>query len=408
MQLNDTPTVGKLSSSDADRLIEAEFEELKCCYLDVAARGPLPRSARHAAEAILTAQTRGQVPKAEWLQLVETTRARAAALIGVHPSEVAFTKNASEGLNIVGAGLGLARGDRVMIAPAAEHPNNILPWLWQAREHGAEVVSVAPRPGQDLEEALVAAIDDRTRLVAVTSVEFGTGRRTDLRAIGDQCRSRGIFLLVDAAQSSGVLIDDLANLPVDGWATATQKGLLSPYGLGLLFVRQEWAERLKPPFLARFSVDLDEAHEAADTGGGWTLRPGAGRFEIGNYNYLGLGALEASFGLLLRVGPDEVQRRALEAAAGLRSAMETLDIPTLSFPREHQSHILAIAEKPGTAHDKADVGWISSLSAALTKGGIVHTIRRGAVRLSTHIHVRPDMIERVIECATDWRKEFTP
>jgi cysteine desulfurase / selenocysteine lyase len=408
MQLGDTPTVGKLSSSDADRLIQAEFEELRGCYLDVAARGPLPRSAQHAAEAILAAQTRGQVPKTEWLQLVETTRARAAALVGVHPSEVAFTKNASEGLNIVAAGLGLARGDRVVIAPAAEHPNNVLPWLWQARERGAEVASVAPRPGQGLEEALVAAIDDRTRLVAVTSVEFGTGRRTDLRAIGDQCRSRGIFLLVDAAQSSGVLIDDLANVPVDGWATATQKGLLSPYGLGLLFVRQEWAERLKPQFLARFSVDLEEAHEAADTGGGWSLRPGAGRFEIGNYNYLGLAALEASLGLLLRVGPDEVQRRALKAAAGLRSAMETLDIPTLSFPREHQSHILAIAKKPGTAHDKADVGWISSLSAALTKGGIVHTIRRGAVRLSTHIHVRPDMIERVIECATDWRKEFTP
>lgn len=408
MQIDHAPQVGKLSTSDADRLIQAEFQEARGCYLDVAARGPLPRSARHAAEAVLTAQARGEVPKAEWLKLVETTRARAAALIGAQPNEVAFTKNTSEGLNIVGAGLGLACGDRVVIAPAAEHPNNVLPWLWQAREHEAEVISVAPRPGQNLEEAIIAAIDGRTRLVAVTSVDFGTGRRTDLCAIGNQCRSRGIFMLVDAAQSSGVLADDLANLPVDGWATATQKGLLSPYGLGLLFVRRQWAEQLKPQFLARFSVDLDEAHEAADTEGGWSLRPGAGRFEIGNYNYIALAALEASLGLLLRVGTDEVQRRALEAAARLRSSMETLGIPTLSVPQDHRSHILAIAEKPGTAHDRADVGWISGLSAALTKGGIVHTIRRGAVRLSTHIHVRPDMIDRVIECATNWRREFTP
>lgn len=401
-------TTGKLSSSDADHLIHTEFEELTCCYFDVAARGPLPRSARHAAEAILTAQARGRIPKAEWLRLVETTRAQASALIGVRPSEVAFTKNASEGLNIVGAGLGLARGDRIVIAPAAEHPNNVLPWLWRARQHSAEVVPVTARPGRELEEAIVAAIDDHTRLVAVTAVDFGTGRRTDLRVIGDHCRARGVFLLVDAAQSSGVLADDLGSLPVDGWATATQKGLLSPYGLGLLFVRQEWAERLEPPFLARFSVDLEQAHEAADTGDGWSLRSGARRFEIGNYNYLALGALEASLGLLLRVGPHEVQRRALEAAASLRSAMERLDIPTLSFPPAHHSHILAIAETPGTAHDRADVGWISGLSDALAKDGVVHTIRRGAVRLSTHLHVRPDMIERVIESATVWRRTVSP
>lgn len=287
-----------LSEVAAEALIRREFAGLRGPYLDVAARGPLPASAVRAAEAILGAQALGAVPKAEWLRRGETVRAQAAALIGARVEEVAFTKNASEGLNIVGAGLRLGHGERIVVAPAAEHPNNIFPWLWQAREHGAEVIQVAPAPGEPLEEAIIRRIDADRRLVAVTAVDFGSGRRTDLAAIGGACRARGAFLLVDAAQSSGVLVQDMVRLPVDGWATAVQKGLLAPYGLGLLYVRRDGTEQVRPVSLARFSVQLAAEHEAAGPEGSWRLRAGAGRFEIGNYNYA---ALEASLDLLLRV-----------------------------------------------------------------------------------------------------------
>ncbi len=245
-----------LSDADADALIRSEFAALSGPYLDVAARAPLPASAEQAATRILRAQATGMVAKAEWLALVDTVRAQAATLIGARPEEVAFTKNASEGLNIVGAGLGLGRGDQVVVAPAAEHPNNVFPWLWQAQENGVEVVSVVPSPQESLEEAIIRHIGARTRLVTVTGVDFGTGRRTDLTAIGTACRAHGAFLLVDSAQSSGVLAQNMASLPVDGWATAAQKGLLGVYGIGLLYVRDAWVERVKPVSLARFSVEV--------------------------------------------------------------------------------------------------------------------------------------------------------
>jgi cysteine desulfurase/selenocysteine lyase len=393
-----------LWEAEADALIRAEFAALGGPYLDVAARGPLPASAEHAAAYILRAQATGAVPKAKWLALVDTVRVQAAALIGARPEEVAFTKNASEGLNIVGAGLRLGRGDQIVVAPVAEHPNNVFPWLWQAQENGSEVLSVVPAPKECLEEAIIRRIGARTRLVAATAVDFATGRRTDLTAIGNACRAHGAFLLVDAAQSSGVLAQDMAALPVDGWATAVQKGMLGLYGLGLLYVGSAWVDRVKPVSLARFSVHVGLGHEAAGPEAGWRLRDGAGRYEVGNYNYIGLAALHASLTLLLRIGPAAVERRSVTAAEHLRAALERLDIPVLAVPPNHRSHILAIGERQEEGHDRSKIAWINGLSEALTHAGIAHSVRRGAVRLSTHVHVSPEVVDQVIGSIETWQR----
>jgi cysteine desulfurase/selenocysteine lyase len=403
------PVVGdgersNLSLAGADTLIRAEFSELHGSYLDVAARGPLPLSALRAAETILRAQSQGSVLKEEWLNLAETVRAKSARLIGARPDEIALTKNTSEGLNIVAAGLQLKAGDRIVVAPSAEHPNNVFPWLWQAQRRGAEVVLVTPGTSESLEQALIGRIDERTKLVAVTEVDFGTGRRTDLTALGNACRAYGAFLLVDAAQSSGVLRQDMATQPVDAWATATQKGLLSPYGMGLLYVRSDVVEQVVPAALARFSVDVAAGHEAAGPEQGWQLRTGARRYEGGNYNYIGLAALNASLDLLLRIGAHEVERRAVEASSNLRSAIQARGIPLLEVASDHYSHILAIAEKQGSGHDRSESPWINDLSAALKREGVVHSVRRGALRLSSHIHVLPSIVDHVIGGVETWQK----
>jgi cysteine desulfurase/selenocysteine lyase len=391
-----------LSDVAADALIRSEFAALRTPYLDVAARGPLPASAEAVAAGILRAQATGTVPKDEWLALVDAVRVQSAALIGAQPEEIAFTKNASEGINIVAGGLRLGRGDEIVVAPAAEHPNNVFPWLWQAQENGAEVVSVVPEPQESLEEAIIRRIGARTKLVTVTGVDFGTGRRTDLVAIGTACRAHGAFLLVDAAQSSGVLAQDMASLPVDGWATAVQKGMLGLYGLGLLYVRNVWVERIRPLSLARFSVEVGLGHEAAGPDAGWRLRDGAGRYEAGNYNYIALAALQASLTTLLRIGPEAVERRSADVAERLRIALERLDIPVLPVPTGHRSHILAIAERQEEGHDRSQVAWINGLSKALTRDGIAHSVRRGAVRLSAHVHLLPEAVDQVIASLEAW------
>ncbi len=399
------PAPGPLPPAEADALIRTEFAGLRGTYLDVAARGPLPASAGQDSMSVLRAQMEGTVAKDEWLALVDSVRAQVAELLGAQITEIAFTKNTSEGLNIVGSGLRLNPGDQIVVATQVEHPNNVFPWLWQALERGAEVISVVPGPDEYLEEAIIRHIGPRTRLVAVTAVDFGTGRRTDLTSIGEVCRARGAFLLVDAAQSSGVLVEDMTRLPVDGWATAVQKGLLGPYGMGLLYINREWTDRIRPMSLARFSVELKAGHEAAGPEDGWRLRDGAGRHEVGNYNYVALAALRASLAFLRRIGPSAVEQRSIAAANHLRAAAERLDIPLLKVPQGYQSHILAIAERQEEGHDRSEVAWINDLSATLTRDGVAHSVRRGAVRLATHVHVLPEVLERAVASLEGWRRK---
>jgi cysteine desulfurase/selenocysteine lyase len=267
------------------------------------------------------------------------------------------------------------------------------------------VISVAPGPDEYLEEAIMRQIGARTRLVAVTAVDFATGRRTDLTSIGEVCRARGAFLLVDAAQSSGVLVEDMARVPVDGWSTAVQKGLLGPYGMGLLYVSRAWTDRIRPVSLARFSVELKAGHEAAGPEEGWRLRDGAGRYEVGNYNYIALAALRASLAFLQRIGPASVEQRSIAAANHLRAAAEQLNIPLLKVPQRHQSHILSIAEHQEEGHDRSEVAWINDLSATLTRDCVAHSVRRGAVRLATHVHVLPEVLDRAVASLEGWRRK---
>src|SRR5262245_53011482 len=111
--------------ASVDDTIRAAFRDLKGTYLDVAARSPLPAAARQAAERLLMEQASGTVSKAAWFAIADRVKAKAAALFEVSPDDLAFTKNASEGLNLVASALRLQQGDRIILAPAFEHPNNI-------------------------------------------------------------------------------------------------------------------------------------------------------------------------------------------------------------------------------------------------------------------------------------------
>src|SRR6185436_10710875 len=146
---------------------------------------------------------------------------------------------------------------------------------------------------------LIEAMDGRTRVATVSTVSFAPGFRTDVETLGKACRERGVLLLVDGAQSVGVQHTDVRASNIDALAVSTQKGLLALYGMGFLYVRREWAERLNPAYLARFGVDLGDAHEASLGGYDYALARGARRFDVGNYNFLATAAVDASMKQLL-------------------------------------------------------------------------------------------------------------
>ncbi len=249
-------------------------------YMDAAARGLLPREARDALAANLDTRVIGRSDKAAMFAQIESLRQRFARFIGGNATEIALTKNVSEGLNAIVAAYPWQAGDSVVFCADLEHPNNVYPWRHLAARHGVVLKPVAAEGGQISVSRIMDAIDSSTRMVSLSTVTFAPGLATDAASIGAECRARDIFLLADAVESVGVIDTDVEALGIDALAVSTQKGLLALYGLGFLYCRDAWAARLTPAYLARFSVDLGDAHEAATGGDDYQLAPGARRFEM--------------------------------------------------------------------------------------------------------------------------------
>src|SRR5690606_35698146 len=258
----------------------------ECVYMDLGGRAPLALPVRAAIDSYLEECMYGRIDKAELFKKTEYLRTLFAELINCHPDEVTYTKNTSDGLNMVCTAVDWRAGDNVIICPQLEHPNNIYLWL-NLRKQGVEVRFVDHEDGFMPVQAMMDAMDARTRLLTVSSMTFSPGFRTDLATIGRACRANGTLFLVDGAQSVGVLHTDVETMNIDALSVSTQKGMLALYGMGFLYIRREVAETLQPAYIARFGVDLGDAdaHESDFGGSDFAFMPAARRFDLGNYNF---------------------------------------------------------------------------------------------------------------------------
>lgn len=356
-------------------IFRGEFEVFqRITYLDHAARTPMATSvAAEVARYVEVARAEG-ARKSEWLARVETVRDRIARFIGADRTEVAFTKNTSEGINLVAQSLGLAEGSNVVICPELEHAANVYPWVNLKRD-GVDLKLVPARDGRIDVAGIESRIDARTKVVTVSSVSFVSGARTDLRELSAICRARGIFLMVDAAQSLGIVPTDVDELGVDALACSAQKGLLGVYGQGVLYCRRERARAMHPPFLSRSNVD-GAAHES-DLGDldNVVLCEGAIRFETGNPNFIGVFALDRAMDLLEKATPQriftQVSYLGRRLIAELRRAGHRVVTPESD---EHRANIIVFE------HADPD-----GLVRTLKEHQIVVSARRGRVRVSFHM-----------------------
>ena len=173
--------------------------------------------------------------------------------------------------------------------------------------------------------------------------------------MAEATHSKGALLLVDAAQSIGAIRCDVEELGIDALTVATQKSLLAFYGYGFLFVRRRIAESLIPAQVARYGMDLGtEAGETARSRG-LPYAPGARRFDLGNYNYLGARAVEASLKLISSIGVARIERHLRALSARLVEGLLALGLPVAGGPPgPHLGHIVAVGQSGGGHHDTAD------------------------------------------------------
>jgi cysteine desulfurase/selenocysteine lyase len=372
-------------------------------YLDVAARGLVPLPVQDVVAAYMDACVQGTSDKDRLREQVDETRAAFARLIGADADEIAITKNVSEGLNLFAASLVWNAGDNVVVCPELEHPNNIYLWYNLERRHGVEVRAVPPDGGRMPVRAMADAMDERTRVVTFPTISFAPGFITDARVLVEAARSAGALTLADGAQSIGALATDVHALGVDALAVSTQKCLLGLYGFGFLYVGRALADALTPIHVARYGMDLGGAHETAYADGEMVYQPGARRFDLGNYNYLGMTAARASLALLEDVGVDAIEAHVRGLAARLAGGLLELGLPVVGgTPGPELAHIVSVGAIGGGRHYTADDPDMNDLHQHLTGHGVRHSLRAGILRFSVGAYNDQADIDRVIELARVW------
>lgn len=238
----------------------------------------------------------------------ERLRALGGRLLNAAPGDIGLIANTSAGVLAIAHCLPWRRGDRILLLEG-EFPTNVTPWQQAARRHELEIVWMdADRFRRDraaaleeLEDHLRAGI----RLVAASAVQFTTGQRMPLEALGTLCQRHGSELFVDAIQAAGVVPLDVAAMGIDYLATGSHKWLMAPEGAGLLYVHPERARHLEPNMAGWLSHEDAFAFLTEGPGELRYDRPfqaGAGRMEAGTYAVISQAGLEASLELLLELG----------------------------------------------------------------------------------------------------------
>ncbi|MBX3025390.1 aminotransferase class V-fold PLP-dependent enzyme [bacterium] len=359
-----------------------------CVHMNHAGLAPLPRRVAAEIRAFADEAERSiSTTYAGWTARVDAARAAAARLIGAVPEEIAFVQNTAAGLSLVAAGLRWRPGDNV-VAVADEYPSNVYPW-WGLRRLGVETRLVArPRVRFGVDE-IAAAVDARTRVVAVSAVDWQSGFRTDLAALGAFCRQRDIRFAVDGIQAVGAMTIDAPACGVDFLAVGGHKWLLAPEGCGFLFVASRALADLEPVLLGWKSVVDCDTYLPYH----FELRRDAAKLEPGTQMHLGIRALGAALDLLLEVGPSAIEQRVLAITDALADQLTALGATVLSPRRPgERSGILTIA-----------LGDPAALHAALTQHGVIARQRMGGVRLAPHFYADAGDIARVVDAARSVR-----
>jgi selenocysteine lyase/cysteine desulfurase len=356
----------------------------KWAFFDHAAVAPWSGRARDAmVEWAAALADHGGVHERQWLERLAEARGLAGRLINADPADIAFIKNTSEGIGIVAEGFRWHAGDNVVTA-AEEYPANIYPWLNLA-SRGVEVRMVPSRDGKIALDDLADAVNQHTRIVSLSFVEFASGFRNDLTAIGSLCRERGALFFVDAIQGLGVLPLDVQRQPIDFLAADGHKWLLAPEGAGIFYVRRELVERLHAVDIGWNSVVNARDFSRID----FRLKPNAGRWESGSLNVGGICALGASMELLLDIGIDAIAGRVLELTDYLCDRAERAGLNVFSSRQG--------ADKSGIVSLVPRAGDVRGLVRRCREEGIVINQRAGRLRISPHAYNTTAEIDRLLD-----------
>ncbi len=362
---------------DLDLLRQTEFAALDDggIFLNSASIGPMPARS----VAVLGACNRDRARPVMWPvdrinTILDESRWSAGRLVNAGEDEIALMPNTTTGLNIAAHALPLRPGD-VVLTFDKEFPSVIAAWFG-LRAKGVTLERLRPTPeGWPDEEALHQRLTDpAVKAVCVSLTQFSNGYTIDLARLSRATRERGKWLIVDAIQGIGHVPVDVQATPVDFLACGAQKWLLSPWGTGFLYVRRELCQKFEPTFAgwAAFQGTDDYTQLTAYNPDPW---PDARRFELITLSVQDFAAMNASLGLLLGVGIDQV-----------RAHCHALHAPLIDWAKSSGGRITSPVGPQGSAIICVQPhGDISTVYQRLMGAGVQCSLREGAIRLSPHL-----------------------
>lgn len=355
-------------------------------FLNHAAYGPFPTrtvqavrqfAARFADPTAFFASNREDLPSA--------TAALVAEMAGGDPANVAFVPTLADGMSLLATGVDWRDGDNVLI-PVDEFPSLVYPFLNLA--HRGVTVRFVPKnaAGRTDPALLEAAMDGRTRAVALSHVEYMDGFRNDLAELGALCRARGIELFVDATQSLCAQPIEINACGATAVVAHGYKWLMASFGIGVVVFAPGAVERIRPTYAGRLSVNAGyEEHEYR-----LDWREGAARYQTGGHNLIGLTAMHSSLTLIRQAGPEWTARHTRQLNDRLIEGVAEMGYTVVSDndPR-HRSQIVAFS-----SGDHARDG---DLVAELARANVAVTLRGRGVRVSPYFYNTLDDVERLLE-----------
>ena len=366
---------------------KSDFDLGDTAYLNGANHGPLPRVAIDAVgEALGWKRDPSSIDDSIYFTLPDRVRRAAAPFFGCDPGDLAVNTGASAGVALLADGLDWNPGDHVVI-PAGEFPANYLPWI-ALRSVGVEVTMV-PVDGGLTPDRIADALRPTTRVVAVGQVNFATGYRVDVEAIGRICRDREIAFLIDASQAVGAVPLDVRKAGAAVVAAAGYKWMLSPYGTGLLYVDPAWVDRLPVPVVNWTTVaGADDFNKLTELD--VDFRPGAARWDVPETaSFLNCMPMAAALEFLAAIGIERVfahtrsliDRLVDGLPAGFRAESSLVD--------RHRSSIFRLV---GDDPERTRAAYQRCLEARVSV-----SMRESGIRVSPGVWNSEDDIDRLLE-----------
>jgi cysteine desulfurase/selenocysteine lyase len=354
-------------------------------YMNHAAVSPLSTRVRDAMGWLVEDVTaHGAVHWNDWCNTYDHARTSAARLVNAQPHEIAFMRNTSDGISAIANGIDWREGDAV-VTNNVEFPSNIYPWMRLEKARGVKLLMSTERDGRIDSDDLLSLVDDRTRVIALSWVQFSSGFRSDLQRIGQFCRERNIIFFVDAIQGLGGLQLDVARDCVDAFAADAHKYLAGPEGVALLYLSDRIIDRVKPSVVGWMSVNQPEHHLDYDL----SYREGALRFECGSLNTAGVYGLGAAIDLLLELGPEKIEEYLLGLGDYLASRLVERGYSVFGSRRAGETSAIVTC-----THEKHSPGTLYHL---LREKKIITAPRVKRLRISPHFYNTRDEVDVLIE-----------